>query len=612
MTNAHSEANEGSAMLSIADIVQDQAVKYPDAPALASRVSGEWQLKSWYKFADASKCAGIGLLELGLIPGDVIAISSWTREEWAILDVGAQGVGLAVAGIYPTETTKKINYLLSDCGARAVIVENQEHYDKVEPLLSTLRDLTYLVYMEPIDCASADVEMIAFEALLESGRKILDDVPEAWNEARQSVSPETLAILIYTSGTTGDPKGAMISHANVVHQALKSPPLYRMQKGWRRPCYLPLCHVAERMFTYFCFASAGVSYFIPKPQELNTRLPEIEPNFILGVPRVYEKLRDAANEWVGQQPSETVTQYQRDLHFCTRISEARLTDNPQINAADAAEYSAACRRQRDGVLKAIGLREIESVTSGGAKFPDALMVWYWAHGIPTFELYGMSETGIISTNCPEDVRLGTTGKVAGLGQVKISTEGEVLVGGEQVFTGYLNKPEKNEEAFIDGWFRTGDVGWIDDDGFLHLVDRIKDILITGSGKNIAPSAIEAPLRHHALISDAVLVGEGRNYLTALIVLDPVGVQLTYKSKQAALQLDYASLALDEDILTEVSAAIDAGNAQLSGPEQIRKFRIIPTVFAPTDEEVTPTMKLKRNVIYSKYLGLVEEMYASSV
>ncbi len=590
-------------------LVQDLACALKGDAALASRDdAGMWPFLSWHDFAHRNRCVGLGLAARGLHKHDVVCILSWTRPEWIVADIGAQGVGLVSAGIYPTDSPGKIRYVVNDCRARVIFVENQAQYDKVASIWGECSTLELIVHFEPLATTAGSPTTVSFDELVASGDLQLRKDPGGWLRLNRDVEPDDLALLIYTSGTTGDPKGAMLSHANVSHQIEHCPALYGMQAGWRRPAYLPLCHVAERLFTYYSIANAGVNYFVPDVARLNEQLVEIRPHFILGVPRVYEKIQRSCEEWLAAQPALVKRQYQQDLATGLRYARLRLA-GAAVDDDLQKHYDLARRRQAAGILRGVGLDQIVVLTSGGARFPSDLMLWMWAVGLPMLELYGMSECGIIATNRVEDLHLDTVGKPTAFGELKFSPAGEILVAGQHVFRGYLNKPEKNSEAFEGRWFRTGDIGRLDANGNLILSDRINDMIITGSGKNIAPSIVEIPLKRAGVIADAIVVGEGRNYLTALVVLDLAAVQESFPDLAAARHSDPGQLCLEPMILSAVQQEIDRVNASVSRAESIRKFRILPRVFGPTDEEMTPTMKVRRKLICGKYSDLIGEMYA---
>ncbi|WP_257817208.1 long-chain fatty acid--CoA ligase [Phenylobacterium sp. J367] len=439
-----------------------------------------------------------------------------------------------------------------------------------------------------------------------AGRECIAARPAVLQAARASAGPASPAILIYTSGTTGPPKGAIITHGNIVYQLTHAPEVIGLQAGWLRPSFLPLCHVAERLFTYMAMAGGMVSCFVDGPNELLATMPGLRPQFMLAVPRVYEKLHAQAMAWLSVQPEE--------LRAEIRLAESRAVAAADLAAAgrlsDTAE--AVWRQDQEGPLRllraAIGLDRVAMLMSGGARFPVELGQWLHAIGARVDDIYGMTECGTIALN--QDFRTvpGLVGRPFSHGEVTLAPDGEILVRGPHVFAGYLNLPDKTSDAFRDGWFRTGDVGRFDEAGRLILLDRIKDIIISSSGKNITPSEVEGALKAASpVIADAVAVGDGRNYVTALVMIDAAVAQ---QALAAAGQpyTDFPALAAAESTQALVAEAVWRANRQLSRAEGVKAFRIIPRQLSPTDEAMTPTLKLKRRVLIDLYQDLVAEMY----
>lgn len=607
-TNTMTVAASGSAGLgaNVGEVFRTLAYADGDALAFRHRRGEGWRNLTWSAFAAEVAEIGAANLAFGLAPGDVVCVLARTRPEWLAADLGAVTCGMVCAGIYPTEPADKVAYVLNDCGARVVFVDDAEQVEKLRAARAKCPQVEAVVVIEPSATPTDDPWFVSLAEWRRAGRELIEARPSVLEAARASAGAASPAILIYTSGTTGPPKGAIVTHGNIVYQLAHAPEVIGLQPGWRRPSFLPLCHVAERLFTYMAMAGGMISCFVDGTNELLAVMPELRPQFMLAVPRVYEKLHAMAMAWLAAQPEDLRT-------------EIRLAGGRAVAAADLAargqlsdEAAAAWRRDQDGPLRilraAIGLDRVAMLMSGGARFPVELGQWLHAIGARVDDIYGMSECGTIALN--QDFRTvpGLVGQPFSHGEVTLGPDGEILVKGPHVFAGYLNLPDKTAEAFRDGWFRTGDVGRFDEAGRLVLLDRIKDIIISSSGKNITPSEVEGALKAASpVIADAVAVGDGRNYVTALVMIDAAVAQQALAASGGSYT-SFSELAAAESTQALVAEAVRQANRQLSRAEGVKAFRIIPRQLSPTDEAMTPTLKLKRRVLIEQYQDLVAEMY----
>lgn len=564
-----------------------------------------WRDLGWDEVGRAVREIGAGALAFGLQPQDVVCVLASTRPEWLEADLGAVSCGMVCAGIYPTEPAEKVAYVLNDSKARVVFVDDAVQVEKLKAARDHCPSVEGVVVIEPEALPQGDPWFISLAEWRRRGAQLLKALPRAVEEAGASAGGETPAILIYTSGTTGPPKGAVITHENILYQLRHAPRALGLEPGWVRPSFLPLCHVAERMFSYLALAAGMVSCFVDGPNGLLKALPELRPQFMLAVPRVYEKLFAAAQDWLAAQPDGV----QQEI----RAAEDRSLAFVEGLARGETSMEGASNWQADkcGALKAlraaIGLDRARLLMSGGARFPVELGTWLHAIGARVDDIYGMTECGTIAFNQEMRLTPGLVGRPFAHSQVTIAPDGEILVKGPHVFAGYLNLPDKTADAFRDGWFRTGDVGRFDDQGRLILLDRLKDIIISSSGKNITPSEIEGALKASPVIADAVAVGDGRNYVTALIMIEPAVVEARL-AERGERYGSFEALAQAESTRELVAEAVAAANAKLSRAEGVKAFRIIPRPLAVTDEAVTPTLKLKRRVVIDTYADLVSEMY----
>jgi len=574
-----------------AEMFANLAVTGGDATIFQVQRDGQREDLSWRTVAGNARAFGLEALARGIRPGEAIAVLAKTRPEWMVADMAAIGAGMVCAGIYPTEPPQKVAYVVNDARARLIFADTAEQVAKIRAIRDACPTIETVVVLDPDALPADDPTFVGYDAWLESGHARDIAQPGAWVAARAAIRSDDVAILIYTSGTTGPPKGAMITHRNIAYQAANMPGLCRMQPGWTRPAFLPLCHIAERYFTYFSMAAGVVSSFVDGPAALLDALDVMRPQLVLAVPRVFEKLQAAGETWIREQPPAE----RERLEAAMAAALAGAPRTPEMSSAIAE------------VQRAIGLDRAEVLISGGARLPVDLAHWHAALGTPVRDLYGMTECGTVAINFDGGSTPGLVGAPAPFGDVRLSEVGEILVRGPHVFGGYLNLPERTAEALVDGWYHTGDVGRFDDEGRLILLDRMKDIIISSSGKNITPSEVEGALKISPLIADAVAIGEGRNYLTALIIIDPVAVgeALAARGEHHA---SFAEMAASPTTRALVEAAVARANSSLSRPENVRRWRIVPRELTAEDDVLTPTLKIKRRALADRFASLVQEMY----
>lgn len=591
----------------VATMFQALVGKWGDRVALRRKQGGTWEDISWRQFGDAARQVAASLAASGFRGGESACILSSTRPEWMYCDMGLLGIGMVVAGIYPTDSSSQVAYLTGDCNASIIFVENDAQLDKVLAIRETLPALRLIVVFDLAGLRDlADDMVCSFADFLLRGAAFLRAQPDWFARQTGKVLPDSLAILVYTSGTTGPPKGAMVSHANLVFQVVNSAPLWEMHEGDDRLAFLPLCHIAERYFTYFSMYRGVVSNFVESPATVLDDVREVQPEFMLAVPRIWEKLYSQVDMRLKEG-----TRLRRWAFGCAmalgmrreRLAAKGVSPPAWLELALSIADPVVLR----GVRTSMGLERARSIASGGAPISPELVQWYGALGIVLLELYGMTECGTISANLRHARRLGSVGRPAGGCRVRIAENGEILVRGANVFVGYLNQESKTAEVLRDGWLHTGDVGRFDDDGYLYITDRLKDILITSGGKNITPSEIQNALKFSSYISDALVIGDRRKYLTAIIMIDRENVEKFAQEAQLAYT-DFASLVAVPQIRMLIGKVVEAVNAKFARVESIKDFRILPVELTPAHEEVTPTMKLKRRVIERKWESLIESMY----
>jgi len=570
---------------------------------------GIWKAVSWEELGQRAREIGMGLASLGYQPGEVVSIQSNTSKEWVYADLGALGAGGVVNGIYPTDATAQVEYLLSDSGSAYVFVEDDEQLDKVLEVRARLPRLKkiFVFDMEGLHELN-DPQVMSLDALRALGREHDVQHPGEWERRIGVRKPEDLAILVYTSGTTGKPKGAMISHRNIIATLQNIQPVYEQSERDERMAFLPLCHVAERFVgEYQSLYSGAVMNFVENPETVPENVREIQPTVFLAVPRVWEKFYSGV--LIGPKQASALQQWAYKVAIGIGYRQARLREEgkPMPARLKLAFWFARVLVLND-VRKVIGVHRARLLITGAAPISPDLLRWFWALGLEMIEGWGQTESTATGTINPVGrAKLGSIGTAAPGTEVGISPEGELLLRGPCVFMGYLNQPEKTAETLKDGWLHTGDVGRVDADGYFYITDRMKDIIITAGGKNITPSEFENQLKFSPFITDAVVIGDKRPFLVALVMIDHENVE-RYAQDSAIPFSNFASLCRRPEVQELIQGEIDRVNKLFARVEQVKKFRLIEQKLTAEDEELTPTMKLKRKLVNEKYKGLIESMY----
>ena len=571
---------------------------------------GIWKSVDWSELGGIAREIGMGLVSLGYEPGEVLSIIANTNREWVYADLGALGAGGVVNGVYPTDSAAQAEYLLSDSASVHVFVEDEEQLDKVLEVRMRLPRLRKIVVFDMEGLRDLkDTQVISLAALRELGRAHHAAHPQLWEQRVAARRPEDLAILVYTSGTTGKPKGAMISHHNIVYTLRGYQQSFPQYDTDERMCFLPLCHIAERLGgEYHAILSGAVMNFVENPETVPENVREIAPTIFTAVPRVWEKFYSAV--LIRLKEASRPQQWAYGVAIGVGHKVAALNEK---GAPVPAGLRLAFRLARvlvlDNVRKVIGVHRARILITGAAPISPELIRWYQALGLTMSEVWGQTEScGAVTANPTERIKPGTIGPQMPHAEVKISPEGELIVKGDCVFMGYLNQPEKTAETLKDGWLHTGDVGKVDAEGYFYITDRMKDIIITAGGKNITPSELENQLKFSPYITDAVVIGDRRPFLVALVMIDHENVEKFAQDESIPFS-NYASLCRRPEIQALIQAELDRVNKQFARVEQVKKFRLIENKLTAEDEELTPTMKLKRKLVNEKYRDMIESMYA---
>jgi long-subunit acyl-CoA synthetase (AMP-forming) len=571
------------------------------ADDVAVRTKGDEVAWTWGELRERSDNLAAALYGLGLRKGDTIALMLSNRPEFHLCDIAAMMVGATPFSIYQTYAPNQIEYVVSDAGARIVITE-PAFVENVLEARKTLPKLEHVIVLDgeaPEGCVTLESVEAAPDPAFDVDASVA------------SMKGDDVLTLIYTSGTTGPPKGVQLSHRNLLAAVEGIEDLIEFPQDGRVISWLPSAHVAERNAHHYLPIVFGLQITCcPDARQVLSYLPEVRPSWFFAVPRIWEKLKAGLETMIAGQPEEQRAATQASLDAA--IEKVRLEQRgepvPEELAARVAEADAQIF---SGLRAMLGLDQIEAINVGAAPTPVEVLEFFHAIGLPLAELWGMSETcGAGTVNPPGKIKIGTVGPPAPGVQIKLDTDGEVLIKSDVVMLGYRNLPDKTAETFTDdGWLRTGDIGAIDDDGYLKIVDRKKELIINAAGKNMSPANIEATLKTASpLIGQAVCIGDARSYNTALIVLD-ADFAPAWAGQHGIEGATLESLADDEQIRTAVQEGVDAANAKLARVEQIKKFTIVRGDWLPGGDELTPTMKLKRKPIDQKYTAEIESMYA---
>jgi len=587
--------------------------RHPGRPAMRHcpgerSTAGEWEAVTWAEYLLAATQIAGGLAELGVEPGQRVAILSANRVEWHLADLGTLFNRSVTVPVYPTSSPAQVAYILGHADVAVCFVDTHAQLGKVLEVRDELPALERVVLADGARRTS-DSFVISFDELRGIGADRLVRDPDAVHERSREVQPDDVATIVYTSGTSGPPKGVVISHANIMWSLRCVAPVYDIGDGERFLSFLPLSHIAERMVSDFMpIAVAGETWFARSLTTVAEDLPACRPTVFVAVPRVWEKLREGIEHHVRTQALPVRAAVDRYVTLGLGNVAAEQEGTPQARSA-AALYRALDRTIGATIRRQIGLDQAHVLVTAAAPTHPDLIRWFHAIGLPLIQLYGQTEgCGAGAGNPVDHIRIGTVGTpLPGIG-VRIADDGEILIKGGNVCLGYVNDPKATDALVdVDGWMHTGDTGAFDTDGSLRLLGRKKDLIITAGGQNIAPQDIESDLRNHPLVSEAIVVGEGRKYLAALLTLDPE--KLTRWAQQHNKLGELESLAADPDLLAAIQAGIDQINTKRSHAEGIRKFRVLAHDLTAEAGELTPTMKVRRSVVYEHYDEIIDDIYA---
>ena len=572
---------------------------------------GIWRSWTWNETGQAVREIGHGLMALGFEARHTASILSNTNIEWVLCDLAVLSAGGISNGIYPTDAPEQVHYLCEDSGTRVLFVEDDEQLDKALAVRASLPLLQKIVVFNMEGLRDFhDPMVISLKQLQALGRAHAQQHSDMLTQRSAACKPEELAILVYTSGTTGKPKGGMHSHHGLVFTVRGFNTLIPRDERDECMCFLPLCHIAERMGgEYFSMYTGAKLNFVENPETVPENVREIAPTVFGAVPRVWEKFYSGVMIALKEAGGLQQAVYGWAIGVGHQVVDLVLAQKP-VPLSLKLRFHVARLLALNNVRKMIGIHRARFLVTGAAPISPDLVRWYLALGLPMLELWGMTETCGAGTGAPADrIKPGSIGPAAEFNEMRLDpVTGEILVRGPNVFMGYLNLPEKTAETIdADGWLHTGDVGVIDEEGFFRITDRMKDIIITAGGKNITPSELENELKFSPYVTDAVVIGDKRPYLTVIIMIDQENAEKYAQDNDVPFS-NYASLTHSAEVQNLIQAEVDRVNKKFARVEQIKKFWLLDTQLSAEDEELTPTMKLKRKLVEKKYAPQIEAMY----
>jgi long-chain acyl-CoA synthetase len=589
------------------------ASQWDDQPAYTDRDGGPWQTLTWGQTRERALQLAAAFAALGLEPGERVALMMPNRVEHVLADYGALHAGGVPVTFYPTLAPDQVAYVAANCDARIAVIDGAAELARWQPVLDLLPGLRHVIVRDAAACPPGE-PFRTWDDLLALGAAELPGRAAEIERRTAAIAPGDPATLLYTSGTTGAPKGVVITHASIVYELLSVTAAGNARLHTRWVSYLPLAHIAERMFTlYLAMGNGWHVYFCHNAStELIGTVGEVKPTAFFGVPRVWEKIQAGIQALLAAEPDES----RRAAVAGAMEVGLRYVQSCQFGHQTSVELAAEFAAAEEAVLKPIrsllGLGEAEIVVSAAAPLPPEVGAFFAGLGLRILDVYGMTETtGAFTANTLEEFKLGTVGRPVIGTEIKIAEDGEILTRGPLNTPGYVNLPEQTADLLdADGWLHTGDIGALDEDGFLSVVDRKKELIITAGGENVAPAGIENLLVAHPLVGQALAYGDRRPYVVAVLTLDGE-VAPAWARARGIEPGSLAELAQHPAVLEAVGQAVAAANQKLARVQQVKAWRLLPLEWTAESEELTPTLKLKRRVVHAKYADIIDSLYATS-
>ena len=587
----------------LAAMIQESAQKFGNKTALRYKEKRHWKEISYREFGQKITSAAAALLEEGIEPGDMVGIFAQNSPEWAIADFAVMCARAVSVPIYATNTVKQAEYIVNEAEIKILFVGDQSHYDKVKAFLPGQKQIKKIIVFNRNVALDVNESVYLDDFLRQGEQSARRKEIAVIAKAGQS---DDIATLIYTSGTTGEPKGAILTHANFYSQFLALDERFKVGISDRSLCFLPLSHAYERAWSYYIFLCGAENNYVSNPKDIVVFMPEVQPTCMVSVPRLYEKIYATVYDRLEKAPASKKKIFSWALDI-GRTYAYKKKDKKLINPVLAIKHAVADKLVLSNIRAVVGGPK-NFFSAGGAPLAREIEEFFFAAGLLICQGYGLTETSpMISCNSPVAFKFGTVGKPILGCEVRIGEFGEILARGPNIMKGYYKKPRETAEAFEDGWFKTGDVGRIDEDGFLVITDRIKDLIITSQGKNVAPQHIETAVGKDFYIEQIVALGDKRKYISALVV--PAFPALEQYARENKITFDSRNELIQKpEIIEFYSKRIKDLSSELANYEKIVRFTLIPNEFSQDAGELTPTMKIKRKVVAQKYQDIIDKMY----
>ena len=604
-TVSSTEPSTGSS--TVADLIPRAAAKHAEHTAVRFKRDGAWHDVTYAELATIVQEIGLGLIDLGIEPGERVCILANTRPEWSYADLAATAAGTVVVPIYQTNSPEECLWVISDSGASAIVCENDEQLAKIAAIRDQLPNLRTVIVMDsPAEGHSEVAQALDAISLNEIRERGTSHTPEELDARRVAVRPEDPYTFIYTSGTTGPPKGCVLTHGNyraIVDMIGDAGEITDDEVVY---LYLPLAHSFALLVQLAVFDLGGtLAYFGGDTKQIVGELMEVKPTYLPSVPRVFEKIYTLAHGAIEAKPPEERQRAQEAIKLGVKVRD--MINRGEVVPADLQKPFDEADEELFKLVRSIFGGNVRHATSGAAPIAKEILEFFWACGVPVLEGYGMTETATAATvSTVENHRFGTVGRALPGVELKIADDGEILIKGPNIFAGYHNRAEESFGAVEDGWMHTGDLGSLDEDGYLSITGRKKDIIITAGGKNLTPANIENDLKQCRWISQAVMHGDQRPYPVVLITLDEE--EIPAYAQEHDLPQDIPSLARSEEVRALIQREIDRANEKYAQVEQVKKFVILDHDLSQATGELTPTLKVKRNVVNEQYIDLFDALY----
>lgn len=587
-------------------LFRERVSEYAEKNIFYTREDNHWQSISWNSFAYQVECFSSALFSLGLTKNHSVCILMGTLPEWPVSDLGTIFAGGVSVGLYPTSSAEQCKYIINHSDAEYIVVDTKIQLDKILQIKSHLPNIKKIIVLDE-SLVAQDNLLISYNSFLELGYKNLTSTKPSLVEMAQEAKPTDIAIMVYTSGTTGLPKGACLSHQyiiNSVESLLETVPVYDTDRSFS---YLPYCHVAERITGFYNRLYAGApAYFVNDLTKLWQYMQEVKPTIFGSLPRFFEKIHSKVISDIEKSAPQEQHLFNKVLKLGQEIDQLKQKQAPV--PPYLLEIYDNLSGEIQNKIKAYFGGEIRILSSGGAPLPQEIAEFFSALGLPILQAYGLTENVCTAFNRANNHRFGTVGQAMPGCNLKLAEDGEILLQSEMMFSGYYKEPEKTKEMFSDNWLVTGDLGQLTEDGFLKIIGRKKELIITSTGKNVAPSLLENLLKEHPLISHAMAYGDGKSYLTALITLNQIETE-DYAKRNKINYSTFADLTKTPQIVSLVQTLVDKVNSQVSSTEAIKRFVILEHDLSIEAGEITPTLKVKRNVVAENYKDALENLYS---